>query len=52
VTILETAVAQGSLVVRIKEQKIVSQPTTPFTEGATTEVVNDTAVAVEEKKVL
>lgn len=50
VTILETAVAQGSLVVRIKEQQIVSQPTAPFTESATTEVVDDTAVAVEEQE--
>jgi flagellar P-ring protein precursor FlgI len=50
VTILETAVAQGGLVVKVKEQKIVSQPTTPFTEGATTQVVDDTAVSVEEKE--
>lgn len=50
VTILETAVAQGSLVVRIKEQKLISQPTSPFTESATTEVVDDTAVAVEEEE--
>lgn len=50
VTILETAVAQGSLVVRIKEQKMVSQPSAPFTEGATTQVVDDTALAVEEKE--
>jgi flagellar P-ring protein precursor FlgI len=50
VTILETAVAQGSLVVRIKEQKMVSQPGAPFTEGATTQVVDDTALAVEEKE--
>lgn len=49
VSINETAVAQGSLVVKIKEQQIVSQPTTPFTEGATTAIVPDSAVAVEEK---
>lgn len=50
VSISETAIAQGSLVVRVKEQKNVVQPTTPFTEGATTAVVDDTAVAVEEKE--
>jgi flagellar P-ring protein precursor FlgI len=49
VSISETAVAQGSLVVKIKEQQQVSQPTTPFTSGATTEVVPDTAVTVEER---
>ena len=47
VTISETAVTQGGLVVRVKEQQFVSQPTTPFTEG-TTAVVDDTAIAVEE----
>jgi len=50
VSISETAVAQGSLVVKIKEQKVVSQPTTPFTEGATTEVIDDSSVTVEEKE--
>jgi flagellar P-ring protein FlgI len=50
VTILETAVAQGSLVVKVKEQKMVSQPSTPFTDGATTQVVDDTALSVEEKE--
>jgi len=49
VSINETAVAQGSLVVKIKEQQIVSQPTTPFTEGATTAIVPDSAVGVEER---
>jgi flagellar P-ring protein precursor FlgI len=49
ISISETAVAQGSLVVKIKEQQMVSQPTTPFTEGATTAIVPDSAVAVEEK---
>lgn len=50
VGISETAVAQGSLVVRVREQKTVSQPTTPFTDGATTAIVDDTAVAVEERE--
>lgn len=49
VGISETAVAQGSLVVRVREQKTVSQPTTPFTDGATTAIVDETAVAVEER---
>lgn len=49
VTITETAVAQGSLVVKIKEQLNVSQPTTPFTDGATTAIVPDSAVSVEER---
>jgi flagellar P-ring protein FlgI len=50
VTILETAVAQGSLVVKVKEQKMVSQPTAPLTDSATTQVVDDTAISVEEKE--
>ena len=50
VSISKTAVAQGSLVVKVKEQKAVSQPTTPFTEGATTAIVDDTSVAVEERE--
>ena len=32
----------------MKEQKNVSQPGTPFTDGATTEVTNETFVQVEE----
>lgn len=50
VTILETAVAQGSLVVKVKEQKMVSQPSAPFTDGATTQVYDDTSLSVEEKE--
>jgi len=50
VSISETAVAQGDLVVKIKEQQYVSQPTTPFTEGASTAVVDDTSLAVEERE--
>ncbi len=48
VGISETAVAQGSLIVKIKEQKLVSQPTAPFTDAATTEVVEDSTLTVEE----
>ncbi len=50
VSISETAVAQGDLVVKIKEQQYVSQPTTPFTEGASTAVVDNTSLAVEERE--
>lgn len=48
VGISAVAVSQGSLVVKVKEQKNVYQPTTPFTKGATTEVVNETLLEVEE----
>ena len=50
VAISETAVAQGSLVVKIKEQQQVSQPSTPFTEGATTQVVPESTISVEEEE--
>ncbi|HRU15953.1 MAG TPA: flagellar basal body P-ring protein FlgI [Anaerohalosphaeraceae bacterium] len=50
VSISETAVAQGDLVVKIKEQQYVSQPTTPFTDSATTAVVDDTALSIEERE--
>ncbi len=50
VTISETAVAQGNLVVKIKEQQFVSQPFGPFTPGATTAVVDDTSLAVQEQE--
>jgi flagellar P-ring protein precursor FlgI len=49
VGISEVAISQGSLIVKVKEQKNVSQPTTPFTEGATTEVTNETLLTVEEE---
>jgi len=48
VGVSETAIAQGNMVVKIKEQAYVSQPTTPFTEGATTAVVDTSAVSVQE----
>ena len=48
VTITETAVAQGALVVKIKEEQLVSQPIAPFSRGATTAVVPDSTVAVSE----
>jgi len=48
VGISEVAISQGSLIVKVKEQKNVSQPNTPFTEGASTEVTNETFLSVEE----
>lgn len=48
--ISETAIAQGSIVVRIKEQQLVSQPIAPFTENATTAIVPDTSISVSEEE--
>ncbi len=48
VGISEVAISQGSLIVKVKEQKNVSQPNTPFTGGATTEVVPESFVSAEE----
>lgn len=50
VGISEVAISQGSLVIKIKEQQFVSQPTAPFTESATTAVVQDTSISVEEQE--
>ena len=50
VGISEVAISQGGLVVKVKETQSVSQPTTPFTEGATTEKVPETLIGVEEKQ--
>jgi len=49
-SISETAISQGSLVVKIKEQQLVSQPIAPFTENATTAVVPDTTISGREEK--
>jgi len=49
VGISEVAVSQGGLVVKIKETETVSQPTAPFSDGATTERVPETLMGVEEK---
>lgn len=48
VGISAVAISQGSLIVKIKEQKNVSQPTAAFSEGATTEVIDETLIEVEE----
>jgi flagellar P-ring protein precursor FlgI len=50
VGISEVAISQGSLVVRIKETEIVSQPIAPFSDAGTTEVVPDTVIGIEEKE--
>lgn len=50
VGISTVAVSQGSLVVKVKEQKNVSQPNTPFTGGATTAVTDETLLQVEESE--
>jgi flagellar P-ring protein precursor FlgI len=50
VGISEVAISQGSLIVKVKEQQNVSQPNTPFTGNATTEVVPESFVSVEESE--
>lgn len=50
VGISAVAISQGSLVVKIKEMEIVSQPTAPFSDAGTTEKVPETLVGVEEKQ--
>jgi len=48
VGISAVAISQGSLVVKVSETGSVSQPTTPFTDGATTEVIPETLISMEE----
>ncbi len=48
VRVTPAAVAHGSLVVTITEDELVSQPIAPFTGGATTEVVQDTQIDIEQ----
>lgn len=50
VGISTVAVSQGSLIVKVKEQKNVSQPGTAFTRSATTEVVDETLLEVVESE--
>lgn len=50
VGISSVAISQGSLTIKIRERDEVSQPTTMFTEGATTEVTQTTDISVEEKE--
>jgi flagellar P-ring protein precursor FlgI len=50
VGISSVAISQGSLTIKIRENQDVSQPTTPFTENATTQVTKSTDIAVTEKQ--
>ncbi len=50
VGISAVAISQGSLVVKIKETELVSQPTAPFSDSGTTQRVPDTIVGVEENE--
>ncbi len=50
VGISAVAISQGSLVVKIKETAIVSQPIAPFSDAGTTERVPETVIGVEEKE--
>jgi len=50
VGISAVAISQGSLVVKIKEVPIVSQPIAPFSDAGETKVVQDTLIGIEEKE--
>jgi len=50
VGISSVAISQGSLTVKIREREEVSQPTTMFTERATTAVTQVTDVSVGEEE--
>jgi flagellar P-ring protein precursor FlgI len=50
VGISAVAISQGSLVVRIQETEIVSQPIAPFSDAGTTERIPETTIGIEEKK--
>jgi flagellar P-ring protein precursor FlgI len=50
VGISAVAISQGSLVVKIKETEMVSQPTAPFSDSGTTQKVPDTMIGVEESQ--
>jgi flagellar P-ring protein precursor FlgI len=49
VGISAVAISQGSLVVKVKETAQVSQPTAPFSDAGSTEVIPETLVGVEEQ---
>jgi len=49
VGISTVAISQGSLVVKIKETAQVSQPTAPFSDAGSTEVIPESLVGVEEQ---
>jgi len=50
VGISPVAISQGSLIVKVKETELVSQPTAPFSDAGTTEKVPETIIGVEEKQ--
>jgi len=50
VGISSVAISQGSLVVKVKESEIVSQPKAPFSDAGTTVKVPETMVGVQEQK--
>jgi flagellar P-ring protein precursor FlgI len=50
VGISAVAISQGSLVVKIKEMPIISQPTAPFSDAGQTAIVQDTLIGIEEKQ--
>ena len=50
VGISAVAISQGSLVVKVKEVPIVSQPIASFSDAGETKVVQDTMIGVEEKE--
>jgi flagellar P-ring protein FlgI len=49
VGISAVAISQGSLVVKVKESAQVSQPSAPFSNSGTTEVIPDTQMTVDEQ---
>ncbi len=50
VGISAVAISQGSLVVKIKEIELISQPVAPFSDSGTTEKIQDTKIGVEEQE--
>ncbi len=50
VGISAVAISQGSLVVKIKESDIVSQPVAPFSDSGKTKIVQDTKIGIEEQE--
>ncbi len=50
VGISAVAISQGSLVVKIKEMPVVSQPTAPFSNAGQTAVVQNTLIGIQENK--
>jgi flagellar P-ring protein precursor FlgI len=49
VGISAVAISQGSLVVKVKETELVSQPNAPFSDAGTTEKTQDTMIGIQEK---